>query len=213
MPFANQHLITTAFPTSHGYLPAAARTAIPTSTYFTRLFQLGATVDLTTYLAIPAAIRFREEVCGGEAAIMEYCARLAREGGDLVAATLGTDVLDNKSGSLRRGTAFVNVRLPIPVVADTGDGNGQGVSRKDVETVMNWFRETAVREFGTYLQIQFFQGTIYIRLSGQVYLEVADFEWAAEKIGELCERVKKGEWRGVEPAVGARFKPELGLSR
>jgi hypothetical protein len=35
-------------------------------------------------------------------------------------------------------------------------------------------------------------------LSGQVYLEMADFEWAAETLKKICARVEAGEWAGKE---------------
>jgi hypothetical protein len=36
---------------------------------------------------------------------------------------------------------------------------------------------------------------MWVRLSGQIYLEVRDFEWVGERLKELCGRVKKGEFR------------------
>ncbi|KAK0624044.1 aminotransferase family protein-like protein [Immersiella caudata] len=189
VPFANQHLITTGFPTSHGYRPPSARRVVPTSKYFTELFLYGATIDLSTYLTVPASLRFRQEVCGGEAAIREYCAKLAREGGDMVALALGTEVLDNKSGSLREGCAFATVRLPVAVC---GEG---GPSPADMDKVIPWFYATITKEFDTYLQTFSYNGSIWTRLSAQVYLGMEDFEWAAQILAIMSNRIRDGEWK------------------
>lgn len=37
--------------------------------------------------------------------------------------------------------------------------------------------------------------TIYVRISAAVYLTLADYEFAAKALGELTERVRKGEWK------------------
>ncbi|KAK0647112.1 aminotransferase family protein-like protein [Cercophora newfieldiana] len=191
VPFANQHLITTAFPTSHGYQPPNVRRSIPTSKYFTELFAYGATVDVSTYLTVPASLRFRQQRCGGEAAIREYCTRLAREGGDMVALALGTEVLDNESGSLRQGCAFANVRMPVPVGGEEGPS-----SAADMDKVIGWIRTVANKEFDTYLQPFFYRGALWTRLSAQVYLDTADFEWAAQTLVAISSRLRSGEWKG-----------------
>jgi len=152
----------------------------------------GATIDLSTYLTVPASLRFREEVCGGEAVIREYCARLAREGGDMVALALGTEVLDNKSGTLRQGCAFATVRLPVTV------GGEEGLSSVDAGRAIGWFYATVVKDFDTYLQTFLYKGAIWTRLSAQVYLDMADFEWAATVLKTMSSRLRNGEWKGFE---------------
>ncbi|KAK0704483.1 aminotransferase family protein-like protein [Lasiosphaeris hirsuta] len=193
VPFANQHLFKTALPTSHGFLNAELRPSKSTNSYFVELFKDLATVDTTPYLLIPEALRFRDEVCGGEGAIRAYCARIARQGGDIVARILGTEVLDNKSGSLRWGAAFANVRLPIPVVEDR-DVEGT-LSVADIEPALLWLFAVAAEEYDTYFQTFFFQGVIWTRLSAQVYLDIDDFSWAGATLKELSARLLSGEWK------------------
>lgn len=207
VPFANHRLFTTALPTSHGYSHPSQRGAKSPTEYFTELFSNGSTLDVTPYLTIPEALRFRTEFCGGEAAIREYCARLAREAGDMVAASLRTEVLDNKSGSLREGCAFANVRLPITVVPEgtipegipsEDNSENEGIPVKELPKMLSWFYHVAAREFDTYLQTFYYAGAIWVRFSAQVYLDSKDFVWAAGTIKELCVRVRSGEWRGWE---------------
>lgn len=198
VPFANHHLLTTALPTSHAYAHPSQRNVKSPTEYFTDLFSNGSTFDVTPYLTIPEALRFRAELCGGETAIREYCARLAREAGDMVATSLGTEILDNKSGTLRAGCAFANVRLPITVIREgeeTADPEGEGVPVGEVGKMLAWFYDVTAREFDTYLQTFYYAGAIWVRLSAQVYLDVADFVWAAGTIKEICVRVRRGEWR------------------
>ena len=156
------------------------------------------------YTCIGAALRFRNEVCGGEAAIREYCHGLARKGGDRVAAMLGTEVLNDSEGFLRQ-CCFANVRVPLSIVPDPDKAAvAQGawivdgvILVSEVPKVLAWWYETAANEYDTYLQTSFYNGAFYIRFSAQVYVEMADFEWGARTVLKLCERVKKGEWKKV----------------
>lgn len=205
VPFANQALLATALPTSHGYLPPPQRAARPQAAYFADLFAQLGTADDTPYLAVPAAIKVRADLCGGESLIRLYCTRLARQGGDIVASMLGTDVLDNRAGTLRDGCAFANVRLPITVTTDNNDdGNtedGGSVPAAEVDRVLRWLLTTAVHEFDTYLQSFYYAGHLWTRLSAQVYLDLPDFVWAATTLRELSARARRGEWRTFEDAV------------
>lgn len=208
VPRRNHHLLTTALPSAHGYLPPATRAAVPDETYFQRLFAQGATADGTPYLTVPAALRFRALLCGGEERVRDYCAALARAGGDYVARRLGTEVMENEEGTLREGVAFANVRMPIRVAprgfgrgmiplvhGDEGETTRGVVVEGEVPEVLEWWGRVAGEEYGTFFQTYFYGGRVWVRLSAQVYLERGDFVWAAEVLREMCERVKDGEWR------------------
>jgi hypothetical protein len=93
---------------------------------------------------------------------------------------------------------FSNVRLPLHFKVDTKEDEerqGKGFEAKDAGKIGKWINITAVKEFDTYLQIAFHATAIWVRLSGQIYLEVGDFEWVGWRLKELCERVQKGELR------------------
>ncbi|KAK3334172.1 aminotransferase family protein-like protein [Cercophora scortea] len=199
VPFANQHLITTCLPTSHGYKPPSVRKLLPTTAYFVNLFVDVSTADSTPFICVPAALKFREDVCGGEEAILAYNHALAYEGGNRVAQMFGTEVLDDRSGSIRK-CGFANVKLPLSV----GTREGDDLKSEDVGRVLLFIYRTAAREFDTYMQTFFYAGCFWTRFSAQIYLEMADFEWAASTLLGLCERVKKGEWR----AMGAGAEEE-----
>ncbi len=128
------------------------------------------------------ALRFRNEVCGGEASIQEYSKAVARRGGAVAAEVLGTDVMDSP-GSCMRDCNFANVRLPLDDPAAT----------PSADAVTAWLKATGVRESGIYFQTIIHRGHWYWRLSGTVYVEEADFRKGAEVLKALCERIRKGE--------------------
>jgi len=194
VPFRNQHLITTGLPTSHGYEPPDVREGMKTEKYFVDLFTFGPTVDPTPLLCVSEAIRFRNDVCGGEKKVRDYCFQLAKEGGDRVAQMLGTEVLRNRSGSIGE-CAFANVRLPLLFRPDDMGAGREGIPVSDAQAVWDWIYETAAREYDTYFQIKYFKTAFWVRLSAQVYLELEDFEWAGGTLLQLCLRARKGEWK------------------
>ncbi|RDW65392.1 hypothetical protein BP5796_10084 [Coleophoma crateriformis] len=164
-------------------------------TPFVHLFEFVATTDYTPYVCIPAALKFRKELCGGEAAIMKYSWELARIGGDRTAEILGTEVLENKAGTLRK-CFFANVKLPL-VFKAAGEEKQQGdFDVEEAPAIQKWINATAFKEFDTYLQVAFVYGHIWVRLSAQTYLEVRDFEWVGYRLKELCARLRNGELRG-----------------
>ena len=126
MPKRNQHLIRTSFPTSHGYTfpPDRGQLHDGNKTDFEILFEFVATTDDTPYMCVPASLKFREVVCGGDNAIYEYIQDIAQKGGDVVASILGTDVMQEPNlpsldQSDIRKCALVNVRMPLAFNGDT----------------------------------------------------------------------------------------------
>ena len=187
VPFRNQKLIATTVPTSVGYKTPGQREKADPREYFSRLFDRVATVDGTPYCCIPLALKFRKEVCGGEAAIRAYCEDIARRGGDRMAEILGTEVLGGPESSFRR-CCMVNVRLPVTL-------SDLGVDESCGNVVAKWMQELGPAEYETYIPTKFYDGGFWCRISGQIYLGVEDFEWAARTLLVVCERVRAGEWK------------------
>ena len=59
--------------------------AVKTKTSFEELFEFVATSDDSAYICVPAALKFRQEICGGEDAIISYNIKLANDAADAVA--------------------------------------------------------------------------------------------------------------------------------
>jgi hypothetical protein len=148
--------------------------------YFVRLFEKVSTIDSTPYLCVPKALEFRQEVCGGEDAVRQYSEGIAADGGKCMAELLGTEVLPT---SPSQACCFTNVRLPLRVNGDQG------------RRIAKWMQESTAPEYETYLPIKFYEGGFWCRLSGQIYLTMEDFEWAAKVLLELSDRARAGEWK------------------
>ncbi|KAE8352528.1 pyridoxal phosphate-dependent transferase [Aspergillus coremiiformis] len=205
VPLRNQHLIRTTFPTSWGFIPrSASPQTLPgaSKSAFEYLFEQVSTTDDTPYLCVPAALKFRAEVCGGEDRIHAYLEQLAQEGSDIVADALGTEVMQEADGEARlmRGCGLATVRLPIAVsavasgdaFATVRDGGGSylRVRSSVVPDVLIWFRDTLINRYGTFVMVFSYGGWLWTRLSAQVYLERSDFVWVAGVLKECCGRVE-----------------------
>jgi selenocysteine lyase/cysteine desulfurase len=196
-------------PTSHGFEPRSSKIASPfpksafvdpKKTPWVANFEFVGTIDNAPYLCVPAALAWREQI-GGEDVILKYCQTLTREGGKVVAKTLGTEVLENSTDTLGGECCLANVRLPIDVAKAKEHAAKAGIDEVDIGgAVRDWVSKTLIDDYGTFIQSLFYAGAWWARLSGQVYLEMADMEWAAETLKKICERVETGEWTGAEKA-------------
>lgn len=206
VPERNQHLIRTTIPTSWGFIPrpdapdtapSVIKSDDPTKTAFESLFEFVATNDDTPYYCVPAALKFRNEVCGGEDRIYAYLESLAIEAGDIVAGVLGTDVLQEPNlepgtqSQLRR-CGMCTVRLPIAVGQSATSEKACAVVQEDqAGSVVNWFQTTLTRKYSTFVPVFAHGGWMWTRLCAQVYLDKRDFEWLAGVLKEMCSDIQK----------------------
>ncbi|KAL1875720.1 hypothetical protein VTK73DRAFT_9909 [Phialemonium thermophilum] len=205
-PERNQHLLSATVPVSHGYV----KKWLPTPrNHFVSNFQYTGTLDFSPYLCVIEALAWRREVVGGEERVQERCVALAKKGGQRVAEMLGTEVLDNKTGTMTN-CAMTNVRLPIRVVATTnqrkeescisGDASQAGrgeipvIQGDKVDSVAQWMMDVLLEQYRTFIVVYGHGNHVYVRLSAQVYLDLGDFEWAGRTLGELCRRVAEREY-------------------
>ncbi|KAL4951786.1 pyridoxal phosphate-dependent transferase [Aspergillus filifer] len=233
IPERNQRFIRTSLPTSWGYIPPSPpplpRSSTATSSSsensmgeedeellpsvlpdnakspFVTLFEFTGTTDDSAYSCVPAAMKFRKEVCGGEEKIYSYLEESAGEAGDVVATALGTDVLravrGEKSGL---GCAMVNVRLPIRV-SDENEKKQDGivtVRSADASPLAHHLHEKLI-EKGTFVPCFQHGEWFYTRLSAQIYLEKSDFVWLGGVLKEILG--------GVEGYLGTLKVPRANL--
>lgn len=150
-------------------------------------------MDSSPYLCIPTAVKWREEL-GGEEVVRNYCSTLVNLAAKHVAGVLGTEVLDNETRTLSQ-CAMANIRLPISVTKVQETASRSGLEHGEMGLlVRDWIGETAIDGYKTFFQTFFYSGAWWVRLSGQVYLDMHDFEWAAQTLKTICERVEKGDW-------------------
>ncbi|OOQ90167.1 putative aminotransferase [Penicillium brasilianum] len=211
VPKRNQHLLRSTLPTSWGFIPGAESpatiasvlqdaNAVMTRTPFEELFEFVATSDDSAYLCVPAALKFRQEVCGGEDAIISYCINLANEAADAVAAILGTDVMqepDLKAGetSNMRQCALATIRLPIGVADDgaTVAGAPVTVTSEEARRIFGWMQTTLMEKHDTFVPVFQHGPWLWVRISAQIYLEKTDFEWLGAILLEMCGKVARKE--------------------
>ncbi|KAJ5641992.1 Pyridoxal phosphate-dependent transferasemajor regionsubdomain 1 [Penicillium lividum] len=196
VPERNQSLIRSTLPTSHGFLPRcienghsnALQNQLARKSQFVSNFEFVGTADNTAFLTVGEAIQWREEVCGGERKIRNYCINLARRGGQRVADILGTKILDNASHSFT-DCCMVNILLPLQKPTD---GKGCLVKGKNgTETILEWMQQAMIKSWNTFIPVFPFKGCWWVRLSGQIYLDDSDFEWAGWTLKALCEQIEK----------------------
>ncbi|KAF2628995.1 PLP-dependent transferase [Macroventuria anomochaeta] len=202
VPVRNQHLIRSTLPTSWGFktLDSVPNTVNPKGAFggdveseYIGNFEFVGTIDNSPYLCIPQALEWRK-ILGGEKAIIEYCTKLAQDAGQLLAGALGTETMDNKTQTLSQ-CCMSMVRLPIDVEKALQAGEKAGLGKEKVgQAVTIWLHRKMLDDYNTFLQTLFYGGAWWTRLSGQVYVELNDFESVVPFLKELCERADKGEW-------------------
>lgn len=201
VPKRNQALMRTSLPTSHGFKPKSPSVPNPlppsTKSDFVINFEWTGTIDPTAFLCVPAALQFRE-ACGGEAKIMAYNARLACEGSRVVADYLGTEVMDNYEGTLTKDLAMANVRLPLCLASSSVSPSAEK-REKDMQVrlpremspqaLVHWMHARIIEKHNSFVQLFFYNGSIWVRLSAQIYLELDDFTWVAHVLQDICQLV------------------------
>lgn len=100
-----------------------------------------------------------------------------------------TEGLDREGES-----AMIQVRLPISVAGSAGVDKGD-VSAEEAVDIPNFIGERLVKEYDTFAVTFLHAGKLWVRWSGQIYLEMADFEKGVQALADLCKRVREGEWK------------------
>lgn len=50
--------------------------------------------------------------------------------------------------------------------------------------------DTLMNKHDTWIPAKFYCGAIWVRISAQTYLDLVDFEWAAQVLSKLCQQVQ-----------------------
>ncbi|KFY88094.1 hypothetical protein V500_06556 [Pseudogymnoascus sp. VKM F-4518 (FW-2643)] len=158
---------------------------------FGELFKKVSTVDPKPYVCVEEALKFRELTCGGEAAIREYCEHIAQAGGkrmaEIMVVTEGPASYDTRVGPAQeQDVASSQANNKISYIRET-----------DATEIVKWMTERSIKDYETMIPVKFYGGEIWCRISGQIYLELQDFEWAAYRLEEMCKRVSNGEFKAA----------------
>ena len=139
-------------------------------TQFQKYFVYQGTDDHTAYVSMLAALDFRKMITNNnDRLIMEYCHKLAIEGGNLIVNIWNTSRLirnDDYVGNM------VNIVMPTQI-------------ESEVMSIRNiLFRQTTDKDGGKYTFVPAFKwnGVFYVRISAQIFNELSDFEWLAKTV-------------------------------
>lgn len=205
VPVRNQHLLPSTLSTSHGYISKTGTRTTPPEIYgaksfFINNFQWAGTKDYSPNFCVKDAVAYRKEVLGGEERILNYLWDLNKKGSKYVAEALGTEVLENSKGTLTN-CAMANIALPV--------WKGErGPEAKETEIVVppehmslavTWLMRTLADDYKTIVPMFLLGNRLWFRTSAQIYLDMADYEHLAKSLNTMCERVRKGEYKGWKP--------------
>lgn len=181
-----------SFPISHTYV-ANDGTILPDdvqSTLLQKKFEKPSSTDFCNYFVVDKAAAFRRDVCGGEAAIIKYIYQLANDAAELFAKDLDGEVLrgsgsdDDESVDMDIRTAMVNVYIPLT--------EKYGIPAEDLPNAIALIQENLIRNYNVFFPFLIFQGRAMIRLSGQVYLEMLDFEEGLQALKKSIKDYQTG---------------------
>ncbi|KAL1658475.1 pyridoxal phosphate-dependent transferase [Schizophyllum commune] len=189
VPERNQSIVRASFPVSPYYVSPKDRTS--PSDNFVVQHNLTATIDWSNFFTIPAALQFRAWL-GGEAAINAYTHKLAFEGGKRIAEILHTEMMYPDEGSGME-LSMVNVALPLPAFGKViGPGAGGEISKEEYAfqmKVQGLIQRKLLEERNLGPTRYYHNGRLWLRISGQVWLEMEDFEKVGWGVKEVCEEV------------------------
>ncbi|KAL6863611.1 selenocysteine lyase-like protein [Trichoderma novae-zelandiae] len=204
VPVRNQHLLPTTLATSHGYAPLTGKRSAPPAkeaakkSSFVTNFEFTGTRDYAPNFCVKDAVAYRRDVLGGEERILDYLWDLNKRGSRLVAERLGTEVLENSKGTLRN-CAMANIALPL-WRGERGPEGKEGdvvVPAEEGDGLVVWMMSTMARDYNTIVPMFWLGDRFWVRMSAQIYLDLGDYEFGAETLRKLVERVGKGEYKSA----------------
>jgi selenocysteine lyase/cysteine desulfurase len=146
------------------------------SKYLANLFSYTGTTDCTPFLCAPDALKFRNEVCGGEQKIRTYCHGLAKKAGPLISEMWGgTEILSGKGDEII--TTMVNVALPLDLPVER--------HKRALQLLFAYLldHKTAVNAFS-------YKGQLWTRWSFNVYNDIEEVPAVARIILGAVEHIK-----------------------
>lgn len=139
-------------------------------------FAYTSTLDYSSILTIPAALKFRKEICGGEDAIIKYNLDLAKQASQYIVANWpGSEILQGKEDDIV--TAMFNIKIP-------GFANYTVEELTKVGVFLNDYLRVKKR---TYIPVFLYDGALWTRWSTQIYLDLDDFKWGLQALKDGIE--------------------------
>ncbi|ABN68509.2 cysteine desulfurase Selenocysteine lyase [Scheffersomyces stipitis CBS 6054] len=138
------------------------------------------TKNFAAAASIRTAIKFRQEQCGGEESIRNYCYDLARKASELVSNKWGTSVLENEVRSLT--TAMFNVEVPLEQL---------GLNVDDYKENANELYFSMHKGKRVVVPLFIHNNKVYGRFSAQIYNELDDYDKASDIVYQLFVNIAR----------------------
>ncbi|KAJ3309123.1 hypothetical protein HDU76_003717 [Blyttiomyces sp. JEL0837] len=209
-----RNVITHPISSTDVYPPLASPTEPSPDAWRTKSFHWVGTSDVSTYLTVPMALKFRNWL-GGEQVIQEYCHNLAVQGGWWIAKLWGTEVLSAVGADFAYGCKCPKGARDVMVGSkDKNDDINTcercggslkaglagdslyacmvnvrvpkiGAVEKGGDAFMSTVQERLLKKHNIGAQVIQHAGVWYTRFSAQVYTEMADFQLVGRKMLEI----------------------------
>lgn len=180
---AHQRMIH-SLPVSHSFLEDDAQLSpqLAKNRLIDTFFFIG-TEEKANIPTIKEAYRFRNEICGGEMAIREYCRDLCYKVGEVITKEIWPDsfYLDNEDKTAI--TAMINIAVPFSGLLLNK------MKPNELDSCLQDIAEKVLLEHNTFTPLVVNNNTIYVRFSCQIYNEIEDFVFAARVLQKTAEKV------------------------
>lgn len=153
--------------------------------YFQAAYAWPIMLNIAPYFAVIAAMDFREHI-GGEEKIRQYTHDLAVKGGELVAKILGTRTMDIKGSNCTASMANVELPYRLENLSNGNSSSKQAAGKISLSQVAGRFPTALMDKYNTFATIYPHAGSLWARLSANVYNDISDFEHMAEAIKAVC---------------------------
>lgn len=148
-------------------------------------FSYTSTLDYTSMLTIPDAIKFRQEVCGGEEYIMAYNLKLAKDASSYILSNWeGTTLMSGKEDDIV--TTMFNIQLPEYSAAN-------GYAKDKLIEIALFLNDYLTKQKRTFVPVFIYKDAIWTRWSAQIYLELDDYKWGLDALKEAVTKYKESQ--------------------
>lgn len=177
------HRTIQTLPISHQYVsPHAKLTDEQAKDLLFHKFAFNGLKTFAAIATVPAAVKFRKEVCGGEEAIRDYCNRLAQEAKQAVLRKwANAQIVENDEKTL--SSAMISFFVPIQEYSQSFDASDPSA----VLQLVNFSLEWQLTKRHTFVPINGHAGKIVARLSAQLFNEASDYTYGCEALDDALK--------------------------
>lgn len=160
------HRNISTLPISHSYLPNDSKVSeSQEKDWLIDRFSFIGTKNFASILTIESSLNFRNNICGGEDQIFQYCFDLAEKAGELISNKWKSTILSSNT--------MVTIKVPLT------EPELQIITNNYASILANTGR-TMMMNDKTFVPFILHNGAIYARFSCQIYNELSDYDYASD---------------------------------